>query len=111
MLFETVDSLGSLEAAKVPLFHTVSFVKFSFLFQNQGVSYHETYLTCLDFHIQCNLDLVTLILVTTCDLVTIFVETKSVTKSRLHCIMSANGLGGWVQKMAIFACGRSELYL
>ena len=72
MLFETVDSLGSLEAAKVPLFHAVSFVKFSFLFQNQGVSHHETYLTCLDFDIQCNLDLVTLILVTTCDLVTIF---------------------------------------
>ena len=49
MLFETVDSLGSLEAAKVPLFHAVSFVKFSFLFQNQGVSYHETYLTCLNY--------------------------------------------------------------
>ena len=48
MLFETVDSLGSLEAAKVPLFHTVRFVKFSFLFQNQGVFYHETYLTCFD---------------------------------------------------------------
>ena len=48
MLFETVDSLGSLEAAKVPLVHAVSFVKFSFLFQNQGVSYRETYLTCLD---------------------------------------------------------------
>ena len=41
--------------------------------------------------IQCNLDLVTSNLVTTCDLVTIFqrpvfAETKSVTKSRLHCM-------------------------
>ena len=53
-------------------------------------------------HVQCNLDLVTLNLVTICDLVTIlqrpffnllhkiidlvtvFAETKSVTKSRLH---------------------------
>ena len=104
MLFETVDSLGSLEAAKVPLFHAVSFVKFSFLFQNQGVSNHETYLTCLDYQ--------ALISGTHCDLVTIFqrsffnllhkiiqfsdimqfsnifcgAETKSVTKSRLHCI-------------------------
>ena len=36
--------------------------------------------------VQCNLDLVTSYLVTNPDLVTVFAETKSVTKSRLHCI-------------------------
>ena len=45
---------------------------------------YTSFLKCLET--LCNLDLVPLHLVTTCDLVTVFAETKSVTKSRLHCI-------------------------
>ena len=87
--------------------------------------------------LQCNLDLVTLNLVTTCDLVTIsqrpffliyyiksfdlvtlwdlvtvFAETKSVTKSRLHCTFNSENqeYDALVQAVRLFGGLHNALY-